>query len=183
MKKYVIEQDVSFMQENGFEFFIMKFPTIKRTVPPHIHNSIEILFFTKGTFKVTVENMDFEASEGEMCLFRSQTIHSVFPTKVDTNYYVLKIKPALLLSLSSPKNGSLYSLLLSLALSNDSSKIRWSAEECKHRGFPEIFDRIAKEMKSPKYGADIFYKICIGEILLKLLLINMLLMKKTIQLL
>lgn len=104
-----------------------------------------------------------------MCLFRSQTIHSVLPTEAGTNYYVLKVDPALLLSLASPKNGTTYSLMLSLALSNNDSKIRWTAKECKRHELPTLFERMAKEMSSSQYGADIACKICIGEILLRVL--------------
>ena len=169
MSEYIVEQDNEFMLENDLEFFLMKMPTLKSKVDPHIHNSIEILFIVKGDFLINSESKSFTAHEGELILFRSQSIHSLLPTQAGTMYYVLKVKPSLVASISSQKNGSIYSLMLSIALFDDNAKICWTAEECAKNGIKEHFNRMAEETANGRYGLDMVYKICIGEILLMIL--------------
>lgn len=165
MNGYFVEQDNAFMLENEMEFFLMKYPTLKTTVEPHIHDSVELLFIVKGAFKITCENMDFDANVGDMFLFRSQVIHSVIAKEAGAMYYVLKIKPSLILSLSSKKNGPIYSMMLSLALSNSMSKIYWTSGECIENGIRDTFERMADELECNMFGMDLMYKTCIGKIL------------------
>lgn len=166
MNGYFIEQENHLLLENEMEFFLQKFKNFNGKTPPHIHDSVEILFIVKGNLKITCENREFEANEGEMFLFRSQTIHSVFPKQAEVCYWVLKVKPSLILALSSPKNGPIYSLILSLALLNDVSKICWTKQECIDNGTVTIFERMGNNTNSRFYGLDILYKSCVGELLL-----------------
>ncbi|MBO5845748.1 MAG: helix-turn-helix transcriptional regulator [Clostridia bacterium] len=156
MEGYRIEAETKIVSKNGIEFFGQYYETAEGNCPPHIHSSVEMLFITKGSFKVCSENIEAMANEGDLVLFRPNTIHRIYATESNSSYYVLKLHPSLILAISSHEQGAAY--LLKLAVFKDGDKIVWSADECRALGILRIMDILLDEYKEEKYGYDIALK-------------------------
>lgn len=165
---YYVEPEKTEISENGFEFFINYIHSRDVFVSPHIHTAIEILFIIDGSFRVYADDSEFLLSEGDAVLFRSHTIHRVYPLKDGvSSYYVLKIRPSMILDFSSQAFGSAY--LLQLSLSSKSSKSLWTREECEANGIRRSLLKLAEDYDRKDYGSDISAKICAAQILLAML--------------
>ena len=167
MKDYRIEAETRIVSKNGIEFFAQHFADADGKCLPHIHSSVEMLFIYKGNFRVFSENIEQIAREGDLVLFRPNTIHRIYATEADSVYYVLKLHPSLILAISSHEQGALY--LLKLAIFNDSSKILWSRDECKSFGISRIFEHLLDEYREERYGYDIALKTYGVQVLLSVM--------------
>lgn len=168
MKEYRIEQEQAIITKTGIEFFLQKMPNEAGRVNPHIHSALELLFVKSGSFRMFADDEEFYVSEGCAVLFRSNTVHRVFPlSKGKSYYYVLKIKPSLLADFSLPENTSAY--LLPLALTSKHQKTLWTAAETEKNGMARGIDRMARESEKKEYGFDIAMKSCAADILLSVL--------------
>lgn len=169
MSEYYVEQENVQMSQDGMEFFHFIYEHPKISVDPHIHNAVEILFITEGCFRVFVDHVEYMVQEGDVVLFRSNTIHRLYPLKHGRNtYYVLKLRPDFILNLSYQSRGVYYLLLLSLHI-NEEEKTVWSAEECIKNGISNSLKRLIKESEAGGCCSDIAVKICAAEILLAML--------------
>ena len=167
MSDYYIEKENRKMEQDGIEFFEQFFPTLQSNVPPHIHNAVEMLFIVKGDFRVFSGDEEYLVKEGGAVLFRSNTIHRVYPLNAGNRYYVLKLKPSFIVDFSSKEHGASY--LLSLALHNENAKTVWTEEECRCNGINASVTRLFEEAAENNYCSDIAVRICAAEIILALL--------------
>lgn len=168
MNEYFVEPEKSVISEHGIEFFLQLNKFADLIVSPHIHTSIEILYITKGRYRVYSDNEEYILSPGDAILFRSHTIHKVYGLDEGTNaYYVLKIKPSLMLDFSSQHHGASY--LLRLALAHKKEKTVWKKDECDKNGITDMFSELVREQQNPGYGSDIAMKLISARILLAML--------------
>ena len=168
MNEYFVEPEKSVISEQGIEFFLQLNKKADLIVSPHIHTAIEILFITKGRYRVYSDDEEYILSPGDAILFRSHTIHKVYGLDEGTNaYYVLKIKPTLMLDFSSQQYGASY--LLRLALTHKKEKTVWQKSECDKNGISDMFASLISEEQNPKYGSDIAMKLISARILLTML--------------
>ena len=168
MNTYRYEQEQAVITKTGIEFFVQKMPNETGRVNPHVHSAIEILHIIKGSFHVLADDADVVASEGSTVLIRSNTVHRIFPlSEEDSFYYVLKIKPSLIIDFSSGDNRGTY--LLRLALGTGDSRVLWTAEESRELGITDAIARIDREMMGERFGHDIATRIAAAEILLAFL--------------
>ncbi len=167
MSEYYVEKDNQRMARDGIEFFSQSFPSTQNNVPPHIHSAVEMLFIARGDFRVFSGDEEFIVQEGGAVLFRSHTIHRVYPMQADSLYYVLKVNPSFILDFSSKESGSGY--LLSLALHNEGAKTVWTKEECEQNRIRTSVTRLFEEADRNGYGSDMAIRICAAEIVLALL--------------
>lgn len=168
MKDYYFEKEKLAIAEEGLEVFQFKSMGKQVTAVSHLHSSIEILFFTKGHFCVNMDGRSFNAAAGDMTLFRSNTLHSVYALDDGHNeYYVLKVKLSLILEIASKEMRSHY--LLSLTSKNKNAKALWNREECEQIGTTLTLKRLIEEKQESKYGSDIAVKLCAVNILLEIL--------------
>lgn len=78
---------------------------------PHMHPAIEMLYFSRGRYRVDIGRQSFEACEGALALFRGNTVHAVTPLSEDVRgYYIFMIQPSLVFSAFSGV-GSAYPML------------------------------------------------------------------------
>ena len=113
----------------GFEFFKYRdlLPNT-RAADVHLHDAIEFVYITEGGVRVLSDEKETVLSAGDLIMFRSRGVHSIFTESCPlTNYYTLKIRPKLLRSLS-PKNLSAI-ISLRFCVCNDSFKYIWRKEE------------------------------------------------------
>jgi AraC-like DNA-binding protein/mannose-6-phosphate isomerase-like protein (cupin superfamily) len=168
MKEYRIEQEQAIITKTGIEFFLQEMPNEAGRVNPHIHSALELLFVKSGSFRMFADDEEFYADEGCAVLFRSNTVHRVFPlSEGKSYYYVLKIKPSLLADFSLSENTSAY--LLPLALTSKHQKTLWTASETEKNGIARGIDSMARDSEKKEYGFDIAMKSCAADILLSIL--------------
>lgn len=78
---------------------------------PHRHPAVELLYFSKGLYRVEVGGQSFTAREGSLAVFRGNSVHAVAPLLDDAlGYYIFMIQPSLVFSAFSGV-GSAYPML------------------------------------------------------------------------
>ena len=168
MEEYRYEAEKSVITKTGIEFFLQTMSGEHTTVRPHMHSAIEMLFIKKGDFRMFAGENEVYASEGSLVLFRSNTVHRVFSLSDDEAlYYVLKVKPSLIMDFSSDERRGEY--LLHLALAREGQKLVWSPEETKKNGIADAILKIIDEDSRRDYGFDIAVRAEAAKILLALL--------------
>lgn len=168
MSDYRIEEENNQMQQDGIECFIQMFDSMNTCAKPHIHTAVEILYILHGDFRVTIDETEHVAHPGDTVLIRSNAIHQICSLQDSAcSYYVVKLKPAFILDISSQKFGASY--LLSLSLQNKNDKNLWTNEQCQKNRVAAIMDRLKRESEQSDYCSDIAIKICAAELLLALL--------------
>lgn len=168
MKEYRYEQEHAVITKTGIEFFLQKMPNSVGRVNPHVHSAIEILYIVKGKFRMFADDTEVVVGEGCTVLFRSNTVHKIFPLSPgESFYYVLKIKPTLIMDFSSPDERGSY--LMDLALGTGDRKVMWTAKEAEDSGISAEILKIANEAEQQDYGYDIAMKAGAARVLLAIL--------------
>ncbi len=94
---YYKEQFKPLLQEYDIEFFSMSSESIALSAMAHVHCAVEILYIAKGVFRVDVDSERKFAKEGDIVLFASNSVHSVYHTENKPGkYFVLKLTPNIL---------------------------------------------------------------------------------------
>ena len=168
MPNYTIEQLNPIMKEKGMEFFLQISQPETLCAKPHIHDSIEIIWVQEGSFKIQANDTEYQASKGELILFRSNTIHVISANSLpDNRYYVLKIKPSIFFELASEQNAISYALRFVLAGMN--GKTFWSQKDTEENGITALYDQLIRECDGHPLCQDIAMKLCACRIVLTLL--------------
>lgn len=168
MPNFTIEQHNPNMKEKGMEFFLQTFRPEEMCTAPHIHDSIEIILVREGSFRILVDDTEYQASKGELILFRSNTIHIVSSSALpDNQYYVLKIKPSLFFDLASQQNAVSYALRFIPAA--NTGKTLWTKEEVDANGTTALYDCLIRELNQERLCQDICMKLYACQIVLALL--------------
>ena len=137
-------------------------------VNAHIHPGIEIIFFTGGKHRVVCDDSEYYTEAGDLVIFRSHSIHSIFSLVYDDNsYYVLQLSPSQIIELSGSESHTEH--LLELSRTNSGAKAFWSREECEHNGIAKAVYKIADEKEKMNYGYDIAIKMYASRIILAIL--------------
>lgn len=167
MRDYYVEEDSRHLDQDGFDAFPQVCDATGWRVSPHSHSAVEVLYITRGAFRVYSDDTEYIAKAGSVVLFRSSAVHWITPVVKNGFYYVLKVKPSFILEFSSKAHGPEY--LLKLALHNDRFKTLWTKEDCQQTLLPGAFQRLMAEADNASYGSDIGMKIAAAEIILSLL--------------
>lgn len=85
------------LAEYDMEFFTLSSSLIAITANAHAHSALEILYFVKGSYKVAIDGEQMITSPGDMVMFPSNTVHSIYHLETtEGRYYVLKLTSNLL---------------------------------------------------------------------------------------
>lgn len=164
-----IESEPDSFYINGIRFFLQRAEPLSQSATAHIHDTIEILFAAEGSFRVHTDTAQYEIFAGDMILFRSNVVHSIFAGSGEKNsYYVLKIRPSAIRDLASSTASGIY--LLHFIYNKDGAKCVWTNAEL--RGEPDILsglERLKAEFAQPVQCADISIKLAAGSIILGIL--------------
>ena len=168
MKSYRIEKEHEIMAKTGIEFFHYQMRQDHTVVLAHIHPAVEILFLLRGSFLITTDDSSVSAEAGSVVLFRSNSVHCIRSLSGgDADYYVLKIKPTLIMELSEPTYRDVY--LRCLALNAKANKCVWTKKEADECGLHKALEYLLTESESQLPGTDIAMKIGTASVLLALL--------------
>lgn len=169
MKTYSIEKPNSLLKETGMEFFQLNSQPNVTEPLPHIHEAIEIIWITEGTFQIHINNLQYHCAPGDLVLFRSNTIHYITTDSQPIHkYYVLKVRPELFFELASQNNAIDY--ILHFSLTYDNNKTVWSGDSPLASDIAELFKKIIAESSTPSPCQDLAMKLYAAQILMYLLL-------------
>ncbi len=168
MKQYRIEPEQEIISKTGIEFFYSTRSVKKRSVRPHIHSAIELLFIDMGKLQIYADDKETHVKRGDVVLFRSNTIHQVFAEEDgEAGYHVFKFSPALIMDLATPEHRESY--LLQLALNAKNEKWVWSAEESEKNGLHAALQILIDANEDAEVGSDLSMKIGAASVLRALL--------------
>ena len=124
------------------------------TAPPHYHSYIEILYCTKGNFRVYLTGSEFPFCEGDMILISSGEVHKVEHTdNARGKYITLRIEPEILYSATQ----SFYEmkLLLAFMVENTTSQKLFKRTELQNSDVPNLIKNIFYEYITMDYGYEL----------------------------
>ena len=131
---------------------------------PHLHSSIELVYFTEGKYSIICDDEEFKAEGGDIALFRSNSIHSMYcQTPKNGHYFVFHLSLSQLVSFVDPYCADFY--LYSFSFCRRGVKVFWTREEAVSNGLYEAARRLASFYKSKEFCADIEAKLCFGQII------------------
>ena len=168
MQPYRVEAEQASISQTGIEFFLYSFQKRKKTVSPHIHSAVELLYIQSGEYHIFADDRELTARAGDTVLFRSNSIHRIYlQGDRDAAYYVFKFSPSFLLNLASPENRGVY--LTQLALNKMGGKCVWTADEGTRNGLHAAFRRLIDAYERPTCASDIAMKVGASSVILALL--------------
>ncbi len=159
------------MLEYGIEFFSQTAARGRVAAYSHVHDAVEMLFITDGSFTVLCEGIGQTVAAGDIVLFRSGCIHTVVAGDEEVNrYHVLKLDPTLIFALLPERTAGKY--ILCLTLFGEGSKFVWHPSEFTESDIILGYERMRSEEHSEVPTHDIimrsaaFTVICgvIGEL-------------------
>lgn len=167
-EKIIIERETEEMKEDGMEFFPQTVSANAVGTPGHIHDTIEIVLITAGSFRIFIDDAEYSAKQGDLILFRSNTIHGVYAESQPYNeYYVLKIKPSSFFELASEKNVMQY--LLRFVIADKTAKTHWTADILKNSEIEAAFSELMREYHAEGVCRDISLKLAAYRVILAML--------------
>lgn len=97
--EYYIETPPSALVIHDIEFFTQIKDRVSFSAAAHVHTAVEILYIIEGDFLVDADGVQSEVHAGDLVLFRSNTVHSVYHLSDEPGrYQVLKLTTSFLLS-------------------------------------------------------------------------------------
>ena len=113
----------------------------------HYHEAIECIYVDRGTITIYIDGKWEGISSGDLVLFRSMGIHSIFTDDQNVNdYYVLKIMPSILYNISPKSQKETFPLRFTAF--NSKLKNIWRKEEIPGTAIEEGFARLIKQLNA-----------------------------------
>ena len=167
-RAFYIEQTKEGGALDGMEFFLQSTRGGAVAAQAHIHESIELLYAKAGSFTVLLDGSELSFCAGDLILFPSNSLHYVTAGDSEENsYYVIKVKPSLLLDLASAREGAAY--LLRFSLNRPGERYLWKASALREGAIPEALRRLISEYESGGYARALAMKLYVAELLLAIL--------------
>ncbi|MBP3392093.1 MAG: helix-turn-helix transcriptional regulator [Clostridia bacterium] len=166
MDNYFIEQENAQLAENGTAFFLHGVPRFSVATHSHLHEAVEMIYVTAGNHDFYINEQHYLVKQGDLMLFRSNTVHKIVSRETDWNrYYVLMIKPSVLYELASKDRAAEYLLRLVL----EGGKCHWTREELENSPIREAFEKQINLFTSSDPCRDLSLKIGGIQIVLEIL--------------
>ena len=147
---YFIEND----SMSGFPFHCHSQGAVRPgvTTNPHIHEFIEILYCTKGEYRVTVNGKCHRLRSDEMIIVNSREIHEAYAVEVPARYTVIKFSPKLLSS--TRKNIFEYKYMLPFTMESDNIVKLFTREMLEGSNAGDAVAVMLKEYTEKQYGYE-----------------------------
>lgn len=150
------------------EFMLQIHEKNKCACNAHIHNAAELLYVVNGSYDLTLDNIPYKISEGDLILFCSGAIHYIVAGENEINsYYVIKIPPSFLIGFASNDTGAEYAMRF--ALNRKENKCVWRKEELLESEIKHVLDALINEHTQKKHAFEITLKLKIMELLVAIL--------------
>ncbi len=165
MKNYTVEKPNHTLAETGIELFRSdNQPGPLFTTFAHIHEAVELIIIKKGVYKMTEGDREYVASDGDVVLFRSNSIHSIYlQSESEGNYYyVLKFDPSLIYSVS---DSSALKYIFQFVINEKESKYRWTPDELRAIGAEDAINDLITTLEGDSICRDMARKISIYRVI------------------
>lgn len=145
------------------------FDTAREDFPirPHWHYFYEIIYITEGTAEMHCDDVSYIMSEGDMIIFRSKAVHSIFAVDRDPlKYTVLKfdINRFAFTTPYAPKLRSIFS-----QAQQQGMPVYFPCEQVDRMGGGELFGRCISEVSGRGYGYDLMLQTSIYSLLMNII--------------
>ena len=171
MKKTAVEEEIENeeLTERGFEFFKHpELPAGARAIHAHIHSAIEFIYVTDGSLTAFIDGVELHAEAGDLLLFRSRGIHSIYAESCELNrYYVLKFKPKLIQDISPKRLAG--KLAFRFSVCNPSLKCLWKKDELFGTEILSGINKLINELSNPGLFPDVAMMIYAASVMLGVL--------------
>lgn len=145
------------------------FDTAHQNFPirPHWHYFYEVICITEGTAEMRCADDSYIMSEGDMIVFRSRAVHSIFA--VDRNplkYSVLKfdINRFAITTPYAPKLRSIFR-----QAEQQGMPIYFPREQAELMGSDQLFERCVEEVQQHAYGYDLMLQTNVYSLLMSII--------------
>ncbi|MBO5270763.1 MAG: AraC family transcriptional regulator [Clostridia bacterium] len=150
------------------ELFLQTTPPQSVAAHTHIHDSIELLYATAGSFTVIMDGTEYSFSAGDLILFCSNVLHHVTTgSDAKNSYYVIKIPPSLLLDLSADGQGASYAMRFSVGRRD--LPFLWRADALENSPIASALRALIAEYTADGYAREIALKLRAADLLLAIL--------------
>lgn len=154
--------------EKEWDMFVWESAPLSVAAVAHIHNQIELLYVTEGSFIATVDGRSYDLEEGDLILFCSNAIHHVISlAEPRHSYYCMHIKPTLLQSFSHRREASDYTMRF--ALNHEELQCLWKRADLEGSAILTAIRGLIEEYEHPGYASEIGIQCKMAELLLALL--------------
>ena len=168
IKDYVTEPPREQLTQNGLEAFLQQFDKPKQIASPHIHSALEFIYILEGDYRMRANDTEFFMSKGDLCLFRSETVHRTYVLNKDGgSYFVIKIEPTVILNLANSEYGATYAM--HFMLNGDDTKVVWTKAELDGTPMQKSVLNILDEHDKDNFGKELALKINAANLLLGVL--------------
>lgn len=145
------------------------FDTAREDFPirPHWHYFYEIIYITEGIAEMHCDDASYIMSEGDMIIFRSRAVHSIFAVDRDPlKYTVLKfdINRFAITTPYAPKLRSIFS-----QAQQQGMPVYFPCEQVDRMGGGELFSRCIDEVSCRGYGYDLMLQTSIYSLLMNII--------------
>ena len=167
-QKFFVQSPNKNILEKEWDMFVWESEPNSIAAAAHIHDQIELLYVTEGSFIATVDGRPYELAEGDLILFCSNAIHHVISrAEPRHSYYCLQAKSTMLPGLSHRREASDYTMRF--ALNREELPCLWKREELEGSEILSAVRRLVDEYEHPGYATEISMKCRLAEVLLSLL--------------
>ncbi len=158
--------------QEGFQFPIhcLQMSGKKRehkTICPHYHEYIEILYNLQGDCDVFASKKIYTFKTGDLMIINSGESHDVIFERADTTYIVIKVLPEILYSSEQPVFELKY--IIPFLMENSGSKRFFSKEELEDDYIGSTIKGIMEEWQNRDYGFELAMRADILKIFLWIL--------------
>ncbi len=146
---YYHEQCKPLLSEYDIEFFQMSSSNVSVTAAAHIHSAVELIYIAEGRYRIDVDVKQEYVNEGDIALFPSNSVHSVYHTENKLGrYFVLKLTPNILFHIF--KGGSSPECIEPFIKRDKYDKIVFKSGELSDKTSSIISDLISENIKNDK---------------------------------
>ena len=162
---YFIEKNKSH-DPDGMEFFLQRAGANQISASAHIHDAVELLYIREGSYTAFMNGVQYSLNPGDLILFCANTIHHVVTGSCASNsYYVIKMRPTVLLHLNDTRQGAGY--VLRFTLNRPGQSCVWTRTQLEQdTKILSILDGLINEWDERTLGFRIAMKLKIVELLL-----------------
>lgn len=150
------------------EFFMMDIAPYGMAASAHIHNALEMIYVTEGSYSILLDGTPYQVKVGDLILFCSNSIHNAYANGEAVNrHYVIKLPPTFFLEFARREAGARY--LLRFAINRKENKNFWTKEELKTSPLLPILNDLIYEHEHHRYASEVAIRLKIMELLVAIL--------------
>ena len=150
------------------EFFPQRTRPCDTACSAHIHAAVELLYVKSGSYTVRLEEERLEIGEGDLILFPSNAMHTVFAGDAPLNlYYVIKLPPDLLFQLA-PREIAVQEVMR-LALFRREEKHLWRRDELAGSRLASLLSELIATLPAKSPLDEMALRLAVASLLVELL--------------